>query len=165
MSDVVRATLMTLIPNTGLIDTSRSRRRVPLLIVLALFIVALVTVCAILGAALAPYAPETQRLLVGDKPPSAAFWAGTDLLGRDVLSRVIFGSRTALIGPIVVAVSGFAIATLLGFARWISRRGGRFRHHALGRFHVCAARPAGRHRRGGHHRRRLLDCGRRADRA
>ncbi len=105
---------MTLLPNTGLMEAAARRRSLPLLIAIAFLIVAVVAICAIFGAALAPYAPETQRLLVGDKPPSAAFWAGTDLLGRDVLSRVIFGSRTALIGPIVVAISGFAIATLLG---------------------------------------------------
>lgn len=105
---------MTLLPNTGLMEAAARRRSLPLLIAIAFLIVAVVAICAIFGAALAPYAPETQRLLVGDKPPSAEFWAGTDLLGRDVLSRVIFGSRTALIGPIVVAISGFAIATLLG---------------------------------------------------
>ncbi len=105
---------MTLIANSGLMEVAARRRRLPLLIVVAFLIVAMVAICAIFGAALAPYAPETQRLLVGDKPPTAQFLAGTDLLGRDVLSRVIFGSRTALIGPIVVAISGFAIATLLG---------------------------------------------------
>ena len=105
---------MTLLANSGLMEAAARRRRLPLLIAIAFLIVAVVAICALFGAALAPYAPETQRLLVGDKPPSSQFWAGTDLLGRDVLSRVIFGSRTALIGPIVVAVSGFAIATLLG---------------------------------------------------
>jgi peptide/nickel transport system permease protein len=102
------------IPGSGLLQPRRRGHGLPLLIVVALVLVAIVAICAIFGAGLAPYAPETQRLLVGDKPPSAAFWAGTDLLGRDVLSRVIFGSRTALLGPIVAAVSGFAIATLLG---------------------------------------------------
>ncbi len=99
----------------GLIAPSLARRPgLPMLIVAAFVIVGVVAICALFGPALAPYAPETQRLLVGDKPPSAAFLAGTDLLGRDVLSRVIFGARTALIGPVVVAVSGFAIATVLG---------------------------------------------------
>jgi peptide/nickel transport system permease protein len=98
----------------GGLGASAPGKRFPLLILTALFVVGLVAVCALFGAAIAPYAPETQRLLVGDKPPSATFLAGTDLLGRDVLSRVIFGARTALIGPVVVAVSGFAIATVLG---------------------------------------------------
>jgi peptide/nickel transport system permease protein len=98
----------------GGLGASAPGKRFPLLILTALFVVGLVAVCALFGSAIAPYAPETQRLLVGDKPPSATFLAGTDLLGRDVLSRVIFGARTALIGPVVVAVSGFAIATVLG---------------------------------------------------
>ena len=46
--------------------------------------------------------------------PSSDFWAGTDRLGRDVFSRVIVGTRTALVGPVVIASCAFAIATLLG---------------------------------------------------
>ncbi|MFO1057982.1 MAG: ABC transporter permease [Dongiaceae bacterium] len=88
--------------------------RPPLLVGLALLVIGLVVACAILGEAIAPDSPFTQRLAVGDKPPSAAFPAGTDLLGRDVLSRVIVGARTALVGPLVVAAGAFAIATLLG---------------------------------------------------
>jgi peptide/nickel transport system permease protein len=89
-------------------------RRLPLMVMLAIFVVAAVIVSAVFGAEIAPYAPDTQRLLVGDKPPSTEFLAGTDLLGRDVLSRVIHGARTALVGPMVVAAGAFAIATLLG---------------------------------------------------
>src|SRR5262249_49387310 len=72
--------------------------RFPAQIALALLVVAVVPACAMLPAAIAPGDPATQRLLVGDKPPSAEFWLGTDLLGRDVLSRVVFGARTALMG-------------------------------------------------------------------
>jgi peptide/nickel transport system permease protein len=89
-------------------------RGIPLIILAAMLVIALVIIAAVFGAAIAPYAPDTQRLLIGDKPPSAEFLAGTDLLGRDVLSRVIFGARTALVGPIVVAAGAFTIATLLG---------------------------------------------------
>jgi peptide/nickel transport system permease protein len=88
--------------------------RPPVLVGVALLLVGLVVLCAILGASIAPDSPSTQRLSVGDKPPSAAFLAGTDLLGRDVLSRVIVGARTALVGPLVVAAGAFAIATFLG---------------------------------------------------
>lgn len=93
---------------------AKTRRGMPVIILLALLLIAVVILCAILGDAIAPYAPDTQRLLIGDKPPSAEFLAGTDLLGRDILSRVIFGARTALVGPIVVAAGAFSIATLLG---------------------------------------------------
>lgn len=83
-----------------------------------------VLVCAIGGGAVAPGSPDVQRLLVGDTPPSAEFWAGTDNLGRDVLARTVAGARTALIGPTIVAAGAFAIATILGllagyFGGWI----------------------------------------------
>ena len=90
------------------------RRRIPVIILLAMLLIAIVVVCALFAGAIAPDSPDTQRLLIGDKPPSAAFLAGTDLLGRDVLSRVIHGAWTALAGPIVIAVGAFSIATLLG---------------------------------------------------
>jgi peptide/nickel transport system permease protein len=84
------------------------------LLVFAFGIVAIVVACAIFGPIISPDSPFTQRLGVGDQPPSAEFLAGTDLLGRDVLSRVIHGAWTALIGPIVVAAGAFAVATVLG---------------------------------------------------
>ena len=83
-------------------------------IAVAFIIVAIVVLCAFFAPQIAPDLPSTQRLEVGDAPPSAEFLAGTDLLGRDVLSRVIHGAWTALIGPIVVAVGAWMIATVLG---------------------------------------------------
>lgn len=83
-------------------------------IVISFGIIAVVIVCALFGAGVAPDSPFTQRLELGDAPPSAEFLAGTDLLGRDVLSRVIYGAWTALVGPIVVAVGAWMIATVLG---------------------------------------------------
>jgi peptide/nickel transport system permease protein len=90
------------------------RRFLPLGILLAMILVAIVVACAILPSAIAPGDPATQRLLIGDRPPSVEFWAGTDLLGRDALSRTIHGARTALVGPVIIAAGAFAIATLLG---------------------------------------------------
>jgi peptide/nickel transport system permease protein len=99
----------------GLFGAARGHR-MPVLVMLACVVVAVVVACAVLGERIAPYSPDTQRLLVGDEPPSAEFWAGTDQLGRDVLSRVIVGARTALVGPLVIAVGAFSIATMLGLA-------------------------------------------------
>jgi peptide/nickel transport system permease protein len=63
---------------------------------------------------IAPAPPDTvevtQRLL----PPGATHWFGTDSLGRDVLSRVIWGSRISLIAGIVVVVAGGTIGILIG---------------------------------------------------
>jgi peptide/nickel transport system permease protein len=86
----------------------------PGLLLTAVAVMAVVVICAIFGSGIAPDSPFTQRLSVGDQPPSSGFLAGTDLLGRDVLSRVIHGAWTALVGPIVIAAGAFTIATLLG---------------------------------------------------
>ncbi|UVK41271.1 ABC transporter permease [Mesorhizobium sp. AR10] len=99
------------------IDETRKTKlppRPPIVILIAALIIVVVVICAILGAGIAPYSPSLQQLGVGDTPPSAAHIAGTDLLGRDVLSRVIYGARTALVGPVVVAAAAFSVATLLG---------------------------------------------------
>src|SRR3954453_12639867 len=91
-----------------------SRASVPLSVAFALLIVMTVVICAIFGPWIVPDSPVTQRLVLGDTPPSPQHLAGTDLLGRDVLSRVVYGARTALVGPVVVAAGAFAIATVLG---------------------------------------------------
>jgi peptide/nickel transport system permease protein len=92
----------------------RRRHGLSLSLLLCFALMTVVIVCAIFRESIAPDSPFTQRLDVGDKPPSAEFVAGTDLLGRDVFSRTIHGARTALVGPIMVAAGAFAIATLLG---------------------------------------------------
>jgi peptide/nickel transport system permease protein len=104
---------MSLELDTTLQQTSRPHR-LPVSVTFSFIMVAIVLACALLGSILAPDSPFTQRLQIGDQPPSAEFFAGTDILGRDVFSRVIHGAWTALVGPIVVAVGAFAIATLLG---------------------------------------------------
>lgn len=55
--------------------------------------------------------------------PSAQHWFGTDMLGRDLYSRVIYGSRVSLIIGLLVALlsslAGLAIGTVSGFVRWL----------------------------------------------
>lgn len=99
------------------IGETRRRKQplpVPVVVLFAALIIAAVVICAVLGERIAPDSPFLQRLGVSDAPPSQDHIAGTDLLGRDVLSRVIYGARTALAGPVVVAAGAFAISTLLG---------------------------------------------------
>ena len=90
-------------PSTPCRRAQSLRCRLPVAIAAAGLVVLIVVATAVFGGLIAPDSPFTQRLGVGDTPPSAAFWAGTDLLGRDVFSRVIYGAQTALVGPIVVA--------------------------------------------------------------
>jgi peptide/nickel transport system permease protein len=90
------------------------RRGVPATVWIAGAFVVLALVCAVFGRLIAPYRANAQDLLLGVTPPGGDHVAGTDLLGRDVLSRTIVGARTALLGPTIVAVGAFAIATVLG---------------------------------------------------
>jgi len=84
-----------------------------------LIVIAAMTLAALLAPELAPYSPDEQffdglTLEGAPLPPNGRFWLGTDLLGRDLLSRLIFGARTSLI--IGIAANGIAVltGTLLG---------------------------------------------------
>ena len=92
----------------------RPSRPPPLLVALALLVMLAVVACALFAPALAPLDPYAQRLDIGVAIPSAEFPAGTDTLGRDILSRMIYGAAPALVGPLVIAAGAFATATVLG---------------------------------------------------
>jgi peptide/nickel transport system permease protein len=95
------------------------RRRVVLAGAAILVLVALV---ALLAPWIAPYDPMALKVLDRLQSPRAAHWFGTDELGRDVFSRVIFGARySLLIGALVVAVS-MVCGALLGLAAGYFRR-------------------------------------------
>jgi ABC-type dipeptide/oligopeptide/nickel transport system permease subunit len=68
---------------------------------------------ALLGPYVAPYAPTSLVGLPLD-PPTAHHWLGTDQLGRDVLSRVLYGGRSVLILAAIAVVVTFAIGGPLG---------------------------------------------------
>ena len=85
---------------------------------------ALVTILLLVGVALAapwlaPYDPAEQffdglTLEGAPLPPSARFWLGTDLLGRDLLSRLIFGARTSLMIGVAANAAAVALGALVG---------------------------------------------------
>jgi peptide/nickel transport system permease protein len=87
--------------------------RVGLAAALLLFVV------AALAPWLAPANPAAQNLPARLAAPSSAHWMGTDELGRDVLSRVIYGARISLTVAVCVVVgcgmTGLAIGTLAGY--------------------------------------------------
>ena len=70
--------------------------------------------CAIFAPLLAPYDPAVQDLSIRNNAPSAAHWFGTDSLGRDVLSRVIYGSRISIPSGILVVILACAFGGLYG---------------------------------------------------
>lgn len=89
---------------------------------IALGVLAAMTLSAIFAAQLAPYPPDAVDFGAVYAPPSPAHWLGTDGLGRDTLSRLIHGARTALLGPLLVVVASTVLGILLGLvAGW---RGG-----------------------------------------
>ena len=73
-------------------------------------------VCAIFGESIAAYSPLAQSLLAANAGPSAAHWFGTDQLGRDVLARVITGSRDILVITFLATMLGTVCGTALGLA-------------------------------------------------
>ncbi|MDG4876846.1 ABC transporter permease [Mesorhizobium sp. WSM4935] len=99
------------------------------LALLGFLIVAIVVAGAILAPWLTGYDPNEQMFdgltLEGSPlPPNAKFWLGTDLLGRDLLTRILFGARTSLIIGIVANGVALLIGTLVGvtagyFRGWI----------------------------------------------
>ena len=70
-------------------------------------------ITAVLGQRITPYDPFNQ-FFVGHLPPSPEHWMGTDRIGRDVLSRVMVGSRDVLIIAPLAALLGVTAGTLLG---------------------------------------------------
>lgn len=86
----------------------------------------LLIVLALAAPWLAPADPTVQHLAVRLTGPSAGHWMGTDELGRDVLSRVLFGARISmLVGVSVVfgaGIVGFAIGAVAGYCGgWFDR--------------------------------------------
>lgn len=90
------------------------RARVPLLIVLAFAFVIAVAVAAIVGTSFAFRSPSSIDPLAVAVPPSSRHVLGTDELGRDVLARVVAGAQSALIGPLLIALSGFVVSGIVG---------------------------------------------------
>jgi peptide/nickel transport system permease protein len=92
----------------------RVRTKIPGLVIAALVLVAIVIACAILGDVISPHDAYAQHLDIGVSQASSTYPFGTDILGRDILSRLIHGAFTALTGPLVIAAGAFTIATFLG---------------------------------------------------
>jgi peptide/nickel transport system permease protein len=101
----------------------RQRRFDPPTAALVALAVLLVAVAAA-APLLATHAPDTVDMAAAGQDPSAAHWLGTDPLGRDLYSRLLFGARFSLLGPAIViagaTVGGVAVAlTTAWLGGWI----------------------------------------------
>jgi len=91
---------------------------------LAAFGAAIVVGWIILAAAaplLTPYQPDFVDVTNRLQPPSWAHWLGTDVLGRDVLTRLLYGARVSLLTALVVVILGAVFGTLVGAAAAFAR--------------------------------------------
>ena len=99
------------------------------LAVFGLAVIALVVAGAVFAPWIAPFAPDQQNfdgltLEGAPLPPGGAYLMGTDLLGRDLFSRILYGARTSLVIGVVANGMALLIGTLVGitagfFRGWI----------------------------------------------
>jgi peptide/nickel transport system permease protein len=82
-------------------------------------IIGIMTFCAIFAPILAPHDPNAINLLHISESPSRAHWFGTDNVGRDILSRVLYGARISLsVGVVAVSIYltiGFLLGAIAGY--------------------------------------------------
>jgi peptide/nickel transport system permease protein len=90
------------------------QRRAPLTLIVCGTLVAAVLACVLFGTSIAPHDPAQFDLTHVGQRPSTSHPFGTDQLGRDVLSRVIAGARTPVIGALAIAIGVAAVGSLIG---------------------------------------------------
>jgi ABC-type dipeptide/oligopeptide/nickel transport system permease subunit len=104
----------------------RRRRSRGLFLPVGATLLAAFLLIALLGNVIAPYDPNAQDLLAILDPPSAAHWFGTDEIGRDILSRVIVGTRItlAIAGASVLfaGAAGIFLGLIAGHSRGAADR-------------------------------------------
>jgi len=111
-------------PAGGSLWTAARRRlfKKPLM-VLCIAVLVVVTLASLAAPWIAPYAYDAIDLQLGAAPPSLAHWFGTDTLGRDLLSRSLYGGQISLavgiVGTLVSLVVGVLYGAIAGY------RGGR----------------------------------------
>lgn len=77
-------------------------------------IVLFFVLAAAIGPYVTPYSYTEQDLLNAEQPPTWSHWLGTDELGRDFLSRILYGARTAFLVATLVTIVGGTIGVILG---------------------------------------------------
>ncbi|HYZ27081.1 MAG TPA: ABC transporter permease [Geminicoccaceae bacterium] len=90
------------------------KRGLPVSVWIGIIVIAVNAFAALLGPWLAPYG---ESEVVGEvwAPISAQFWLGTDNLGRDMLTRLLYGAQTSIAIALAITVLSFTIGIVLGF--------------------------------------------------
>ena len=109
----------------NVLQTLKAMRKDPLGMT-GLAIVIVIVLATIFASILAPYDPLDINVYNRLKSPSWEHWLGTDQLGRDILSRVLYGGRVALKVAMVAIIVAMSIGLVLGMAagygpRWLDR--------------------------------------------
>jgi oligopeptide transport system permease protein len=99
---------------TSLTRDALSRLRKNKMAMMGLCVIIVFIVIALLTPLIAPYRYETQRLELGATAPSQQHWLGTDILGRDQLTRIMYGSRVSLMVGFVATSVALLIGVLWG---------------------------------------------------
>lgn len=79
-------------------------------------------IVAIFAPAIAPYDPVKVAMRERLQGPTAAHWLGTDQFGRDILSRIVFGTRVSLTVGLIAVGIGLGVGATLGLIAGFSRR-------------------------------------------
>lgn len=92
--------------------------------IIGLVVLGLFFTMAILGPFLCQYDPLAQDTTIIDQGPNLAHWFGTDYLGRDVFTRIVYGARVSLFISFTGVVSGSFIGIILGvcagyYGKWV----------------------------------------------
>ncbi|ODU54762.1 MAG: peptide ABC transporter permease [Clostridium sp. SCN 57-10] len=95
-------------------DRIRSMLRTNKLALIAAVVIVLIVLAAIFAPVVAPYDPNVQSLADRLQGPSSRHLLGTDEFGRDVFSRLIYGSRVSLVIGLVPTCISMTIGTILG---------------------------------------------------
>lgn len=79
-----------------------------------LFVISFLILVSLLTPFIAPYAYEAQNLALGASPPSMQHWLGTDIHGRDLLTRVLYGGRISLLVGFAATAVSLVVGVLWG---------------------------------------------------
>lgn len=96
--------------------TRRPRRKFSATGVLGIVILGVLVAASVLAPIVVAYSPLEQDLSAVLQPPSGSHWFGTDELGRDQFSRVLYGGRTALSVTLIASVIAALVGVVLGLA-------------------------------------------------